>query len=378
VSTKSQSLFGLLMIDTNDFKDISPPSLTEIYSAEHVVSGIPIPKTKRIEIFSPAEWEEFTEEWASSLISDYSKIARFAGSGDKGLDVVGFITNTTFDGGWDNFQCKHYDNPLQPNNIWVEIGKIIYYSFIGDYPPPRKYYFISPKGVGTKLGKYLASPDQLKTESRNNWASHCQDDITETLPIPLTGALQTYFDQFDFSIFSYKSSVNLIAEHSKTAFHAVRFGGGLRTRPPVTTPPYEIDSSESRYIQQIFEAYSDHTNDIISGESCLNDKPELRNDFVRQRERFYNAESLRNFSRDTVPVGTFESLQEEIYQGVVDACESDHADGLARMRGTILQSGQLSLTSNPLSSVMKVQDKQGICHQLANIDRLTWVKKNDK
>ncbi len=366
------------MIYTNDFKDISSPSLTEIYSAEHVVSGIPIPKTKRIEIFSPAEWEEFTEEWASSLISEYSKIARFAGSGDKGLDVVGFITNTTFDGGWDNFQCKHYDNPLQPNNIWVEIGKIIYYSFIGDYPPPRKYYFISPKGVGTKLGKYLASPDQLKTESRNNWASHCQDDITETLPIPLTGALQTYFDQFDFSIFSYKSSVNLIAEHSKTAFHAVRFGGGLRTRPPVTTPPCEIDSSESRYIQQIFEAYSDHTNDIISGESCLNDKPELRNDFVRQRERFYNAESLRNFSRDTVPIGTFESLQEEIYQGVVDACESDHADGLARMRGTILQSGQLSLTSNPLSSVMKVQDKQGICHQLANIDRLTWVKKNDK
>ena len=362
------------MIDINDLKEILPPSLTGLCSAEHVISGIPIPKTKRIEIFSPAEWEEFTEEWASSLVSEYSKIARFAGSGDKGLDVVGFLTSSTFDGGWDNYQCKHYDNPLQPNNIWVEIGKIIYYSFMGDYPPPRMYYFVSPKGVGTKLAKYFASPDQMKAASRDNWTSHCQNDITSTISIPLTGALLDFFDQFDFSIFTYKSSVELVNEHSKTVFHSVRFGGGLRTRPPVTTPPDEIDFSESRYIQQIFEAYSDHSNVSITDVSCLNDKHELRNDFVRQRERFYSAESLRNFSRDTVPTGTFESLQEEVYQGVIDACECDHADGLARMRGTISQSVQLSLTSNPLSSVMKVQDKQGICHQLANTDRLTWVK----
>lgn len=374
--TKSRNLEVSHMIDTNNFRDLAPPSPTSLYSSEHIVSGIPLPKTKRIEMFSPDEWEEFTEEWASSHTSDYSKIARFAGAGDKGLDVVGFITSSTFGGGWDNYQCKHYDNPLQPNNIWIEIGKIIYYSFIGDYPPPRKYYFVCPKGVGTKLGKYLASPDQLKTESRSNWASHCQDDITSTQPIQLTGALSAYFDQFDFSIFSHKSSVELINEHATTPFHAVRFGGGLPARPQVQPPPDEIDSSESRYIQQIFEAYSDHADDNIQDVSCLNDKPDLKTDFVRQRERFYSAESLRNFSRDTVPAGTFEALQEEIFQGVVDACESDHIDGLARMRGTISQSGQLSLTSNALSSVIKIQDKQGVCHQLANTDRLTWVKNN--
>lgn len=120
---------------------------------------------------------------------------------------------------------------------------------MGDYPPPRKYYFVSPKGVGTKLAKFLATPEQLKVESRDNWASHCQNDITSTMSIPLTGALLAYFDQFDFSIFTYKSSIELVNEHSKTTFHAVRFGGGLRTRPPATTPPDEIDSLESRYIQ---------------------------------------------------------------------------------------------------------------------------------
>ena len=371
---KSHSLVVTSMIDADNFRDLAPNSPTVLYSSDHVISGIPIPKTKRIEIFSPNEWEEFTEEWAFSHKSEYFKIARFAGSGDKGLDVVGFIGGPSFADGWDNYQCKHYGKVLNPSDIWVEIGKIVYYSFTDEYPPPRKYYFVSPKGVGTKLAMFLASPEHLRKEARNNWVSHCQDGITSTMSVPLTGAILTYFEQFDFSIFSYKTSVELIAEHSKTTFHAVRFGGGLGNRPPVATPPDEIDSSESRYIQQIFEAYTDHTNYSISDESCLNAKPELKNDFVRQRERFYSAESLRNFSRDTVPAGTFEALQEEVFQGVVDVCESNHADGLVRMRNTITQSAQLSLVANPLSSVMKVQDRQGICHQLANTDRLTWVK----
>ena len=31
------------------------------------------------------------------------------------------------------------------------------------------------------------------------------------------------------------------------------------------------------------------------------------------------------------------------------------------------------LISNALASVTKTQDKQGICHQLANVNRLVWV-----
>ena len=111
--------------------------------------------------------------------------------------------------------------------------------------------------------------------------------------------------------------------------------------------------------------------------STLDQKPGLRTDFLRQRERFYQAESLRNFARDTVPEGTFEALQEDIFQGVIDVAASDHEDGLARMRATIAQSARLPVTSSPLSSVTRVPDKQGICHQLANVDRLTWVHKDE-
>ncbi len=50
-------------------------------------------------------------------------------SGDQGIDIVGFITDANWDGGWDNYQCKRYNNPLCPGDIWVEIGKIIYSTF---------------------------------------------------------------------------------------------------------------------------------------------------------------------------------------------------------------------------------------------------------
>lgn len=195
--------------------------------------------------------------------------------------------------------------------------------------------------------------------------------------IPLAGDILAYFECFDFSIFSWKTAVELIEGHTKTPYHSVRFGGGLPTRPVPSEPPKEIAMNESRYIEQIFAAYSDHIGKTISDVSSLTDKADLKDDFLRQRERFYHAESLRNFARDTVPEGTFEAIQKDIFYGVVDICESDHADGFIRMKATLSQSARLPVTSSPLSSVTRVTDKQGICHQLANDDRLTWVKGKD-
>ncbi|MGC2424193.1 MAG: ABC-three component system protein [Nitrospirota bacterium] len=363
------------MVDHTEFRTLKPKIPSVNYTSEHIVSGIPIPKTRRIELFSPDDWEEFTEEWATSLVAEYYLIRRFAGSGDKGLDVVGFISDETFQGGWDNYQCKHYGSPLTPSSIWIEIGKIIYYSFSEEYPSPRKYYFICSKGIGTSLSKLLADPTKLKSEAKKNWSSYCENQIVSGTAISLSGELKEHFDNFDFSIFSSKSLVELIDGHAKTTFHSVRFGGGLPPRPASEIPPSEIAPSESRYIQQIFEAYSDNAGEDIASVSSLNSKPDLRHDFLRQRERFYHAESLRNFARDTVPSGTFEELQENIYHGVVDVCESAHGDGLVRMRATIAQSAQIPIVASPLASVVKVQDKQGICHQLANNDRVKWVKK---
>ena len=363
------------LIADEDMKPISQGAPVSCSSAEHVSTGIPIPKPMRVTTFSPAEWESFTQEWANSLEDLYVRVARHTGAGDQGIDVAGYVSNAGLRGQWDNYQCKHYENPLRPSDVWVELGKTIYYSYKGEYPAPRKYYFIAPRGIGTSLEKLLENPQKLKQDLKDNWEKYCQDRLTKTISVPLQGTLLNWFQKFDFSIFSTKSVVELIDGHSKTPFHSVRFGGGLPPRPEVPLPPENHDVTESHYIKQLFNAYADHLGTPINNisELAASLKPSLKKDFSRQRERFYNAEYLRNYARDTVPKGTFERLQSEIYHGVADIHDNDHADGLARMKAIVTQAAQVATMSNPLASVVQAQDRQGICHQLANENQLIWV-----
>jgi len=365
------------MISEEDLKEIAPKAPTAAPSSAHVENGVPIPKSARIRAFSPDDWEEFVEEWATSLNGSYKKVRRFGGSGDLGVDIAGFSSDDGFAGAWDNYQCKRYGHPLRPGDVWVEIGKIIYYSYVGEYAAPRKHYFVCSQGIGTSLERLLNKPDELKCKAKEAWDEKCRTGITGKAELPLTGDLEAYFDAFDCGIFGSKSVVELVEGHATTVFHAVRFGGGLPPRPASETPPETPTAIESRYIRQLLDAYGDNLGAALASSDELGQHKNFRKDFLRQRERFYHAESLRNFARDTVPDGTFADLQDEILHGVVDVCEGKHADGFVRMSKTISQAAQLAVTANPLSSTTKVQDKQGICHQLANEDRLNWVPSDE-
>src|SRR5690554_3150987 len=361
-------------MNEDDFKDLSPSPQKGLYNSAHVTSGIPIPKTQRVKLFSADEWEEFTEEWASSLEESYYCVKRFAGAGDKGMDVVGFISSNQFNDGWDNYQCKFYEKPLTPADIWVEFGKIVYFTYCGEYPLPRKYYFVAPKQIGTKLGKLLANAVELKEELKKNWEKYCENGITSTAKIMLKGDLLTHLENFDFTIFDSIPLVRMIEQHASTPFHSVRFGGGLGTRPEPQIPPEDTVSLDHRYVRQLLQVYAQSIGENSqSPDLSLLDKDEgIRANFRRQRERFYHAESLRNFSRDTVPSGVFEALQNDVFDGVVDVCESTHNCGMDRLNATMSQAANITVDASPLASVTRTRDKQGMCHQLVNDSRLNW------
>ena len=78
-----------------------------------------------------------------------------------------------------------------------------------------------------------------------------------------------------------------------------------------------------------------------------------------------------------MPEGTFNDLQNEVFHGVIDIAEGGHANGYKRMQATVAQAAKVSITANPLVTVTKSQDRQGICHQLANDDQLIWVSGDD-
>lgn len=358
------------------FKEIEPPQgVATMLTAAQVQSGPAIEPFKRLLLYSAADWEAFIDEWASACLKEkYEKVQRQSGSNDKGIDVAGFADAKLLLGVWDNYQCKHYDHPLYPSDVWVEIGKILWYSFSGAYVAPRAYYFVAPYETGTTLTQLLANTPALKAELLKVWDAQCRDGITATATVAMDGAFAAYVEKFNFSIFQTKSIREVLEQHKATPHFVPRFGGGISPRPKPGVPPDEIDAKESGYVAKLFDAYGDHTKSKIAEATALKKWGKLDQHFKRQREAFYHAESLRVFVRDKVEPGTFESLQEEIYHGVVDTCDANHADGYDCVVAVTNAAQALPINAHPLAPSTFVQDKHGICHQLANEDRLKWTK----
>ena len=353
--------------------ELADPEQPPANSAK-IQSGKVSPPQQQILIYSPEEWETFIQEWATGKKTGYAKVVRLAGATDMGIDVAGLEDASGFFGIWDNFQCKHYDSALTPSDVLPEIGKMLWHSFNKEFSPPRAYFFMAPKGCGISLQKLLLKPTALKEKLFEKWGEWCAGKITSTQTIQLQGAFLTYCEQYDYSSFSYKNPLEVIDEHRHTPYFSARFGGGLAARPVPGKPPVVPADDESRYLHHLFEAYGDNKKMMLTKLDDLSSWPELTSHYHRQRENFYQAESLRNFARDTVPPGTFESLQDEVHAGIVDIAEAVHADGLACLTAVTHAATMLPLTENGLISVVKIHDRRGICHQLANVDRLKWKK----
>lgn len=361
------------IVQTLPTGELAKPAQPPANSAK-IQFGKVIPPQQQILIYSPEEWEAFIQEWATGKKASYLKIVRLAGATDMGIDVAGLKEASGFFGIWDNFQCKHYDSSLTPSDVLPEIGKMLWHSFQKEFSPPRAYFFMAPKGCGISLQKLLLKPTALKEKLFEKWDDWCAGKITSTQTIQLRGAFLTYCEQYDFSSFSYKNPLEVIDEHRLTPYFPARFGGGLAARPVPGKPPAVPADDESRYLHHLFEAYGDNKKMMLAKLDDLSSWPELTSHYHRQRENFYQAESLRNFARDTVPPGTFESLQDEVHAGIVDIAEAVHEDGLACLTAVTHAATMLPLTENGLISVVKIQDRRGICHQLANVDRLKWKK----
>jgi hypothetical protein len=364
-----------------DFKTMKPPVQAISVSATmgnadplEIRSGPHIPPIERIKLFSADQWEATVDEWASNL-PGYALVERAGGAGDMGCDVIATVDPSDPASPWDNYQCKHYDHPLAPGDIWVELGKLCYYTHLGEYSVPRAYRFVAPRGVGTKLLNLLKKPEKLREGLIANWASKCQGQITTTTEVPLDGALLAHVEGFDFTRVGHLPTPQLIEQHRKTAYFAVRFGLGLPARLTSPLPPANIAAGETRYVAQLLEAYGDNQNTTYAEPDALT-KSHQRH-LIRARESFYCAEALRSFSRDTLPDGAFENLQDQILDGVIDTAEAEHDCGLTRVNATTSHATNLNLTSSALLGRVEPSDRKGVVHQLANDDRLTWVPAGD-
>lgn len=341
-------------------------------SADAVATGLPIPPIERIRIFSDSQWEDFVLEWADSLRDQYGTVERCGGAGDMGRDIIAF--DKTDPARWDNYQCKHYKAGLTPGDVWVELGKLVYYTYTREYTYPRKYFFVAPQGAGTKLSNLLRKADKLKAQLIDNWDKHCKHGITSTTVVELDTPLRVYLDGLDFSIFEAVPPLRIIDQHAKTRWYATRFGGGLPARPRMTAPPPTVGAHEVTYVRSLLDAYGDHLKCTVAQVADLSTHDDVREHFNDARLEFYSAEALRAFSRDTLPPGAFEDLQNELHGGIKDEIRGEHSDGYRRVLSVVKTARLLPITDHALKERLSTLDRGGICHQLANDGKVKWVK----
>ena len=362
-----------------DLREVLKPINQNITNQQILYGMAPtIPAVDLIKLFSDSEFEDFIEEWASAYLKErvgYIKVYRNAGAGDKGRDIIANASDTGEI--WDCYQCKHYKNPLTPSDIWVEFGKLCYYTYINDYPIPRKYIFATSAGIGSKLKDFISKPKVLRDELIKIWDKKCREGITDTKNIDLTGAFRKYVEEFDFSIVSFLEPREIVEQHRLTPYYIMRFGGGFNKFRNEPETPSEIQNSELVYIEKLMSAYRDDSKKSFKETIDLNAK--YQRHLSRERIHYHKALSLATFERDTLPEGikAFEKLKRTVYNGIINTVVSPFDSGFIRINETTKVARSLQLSGNPLTSLIEDDDRHGICHHLANDNEIDWVDIDD-
>jgi hypothetical protein len=341
----------------------------------HLPNGISPQRTitplQRLEIMSPDEWEKFTLEIADFLKSKYEKVTQCGGKGDLGRDIIAYNPNNE----WDNYQCKHYSKRLSVASAILEVAKVIYYSYLGEYTLPKKYFFVSPLGSSSDLIKLLQNTNKIKDNLISRWDKDCKTKI-KVGSVELSESLKMYINEkVDFSIFQEIPPLELINIHRQTKYHAMWFGMYGVNRPSVPPAPLEIDEQkESRYILELLKAFSEYKIKRINL-TDINDDPKLLKEYRSARNNFYSAESLERFSRDYLSPTSFSELKEECYESISPTVNQVHSNGYDKYLKTLEKAVSINYASHPLNSFIKNQDKKGMCHQLVNEEEIKWTEK---
>lgn len=338
-----------------------------------VIFGPAISPAARVLLMDDQAFEALVREWMVRLLPSYQGVERFGGPGDMGRDVVGWTTDNKCLGTWDNIQCKHLNKPLGPANLWPELGKIFWHADRGDYVLPRSMKFLCSRGIGTGAKHLLTNPAKLKEGLITHWNSNVETKITDTGSVPLVGTLKAMVEGTAFSIFGPMAIEDVLDDLKGTAYYVSTFGGGLPSRPPVSTPPGTPTAHEHRYVRHLLSAYAERRGsavDLANIDQATRD----RRHFDMCRQQFYCAESLKEFARDATRTGTFEGFQGDVLGVITPMLYNDHDDALKLVNAVLSAAAMMPPASNALYAVVEPRDKQGVCHQLVNDGTIDWVE----
>jgi hypothetical protein len=334
---------------------------------------MPSPK-QIVSFYDPDEFEEFVKEWVPALETKYVIVERHGGSGDHGVDVAGHLTRGRLEGEWHNYQCKRYADALTWGTAAQEMRKMFVAAAAGHFTVPTRYVFVAPR-ISRSLPRTFAKPTECRAKFLQELDT-TKDKVVADLTDDQRTAVKDLAAATDFAMFECIDLDEMLALHSTTPHWAARFPFAPLTRgPQELIPPLEHDEGETRYVQHLVDVYRERYPDAISSLEQVPDVADANDHLKRQREAFYAAESLRVFARDSTTPAYFDRLMQDVYDIVVEVAALSYPNGWERHGAVTVAAGSVQLTPTILTSFVQPSARKGVCHHLANEDRLIWCRK---
>ncbi|MBO0512978.1 restriction endonuclease [Streptomyces beijiangensis] len=337
----------------------------------------PMPSPKQlVPFYDPDEFEEFVKEWVPALEGKYTLVERHGGAGDHGIDVAGYLSPQRLEGEWHNYQCKRYAAAVTWATAAQEIRKMFVAAAAGHFTVPSRYVFVAPK-ISRSLPRLFATPTGCRDKFLGELVT-TRDKVVADLDAGHRQKVSDLAAVTDFAIFECVDLDEMLALHKTTAHWAGRFPfAPLDRGPEALVPPAQHGERETRYVQHLLDVYRERFPAAISSLEQVAEVADADDHLKRQREAFYAAESLRVFARDATTPAYFDRVLEDVYDIVVEVAGRSYPDGWERVGAVTSVAGTVQLTPTILTPFVETKARKGVCHHLANEDRLIWCRKGD-
>ncbi|PRD43122.1 hypothetical protein C5748_13020 [Phyllobacterium phragmitis] len=329
------------------------------------------PATRIVEL-EDNELEEFVEIYAERKSKDYVEVERVGAANDKGRDVIGFLSRARHEGEWDLYQCKRKTrgSKLRIGEAMAELGKVFHHHAAGAYATlPRRYVFVSPRGIDGSLTTLLQNPSRIGTALLETWDKHCRTRITARKPVELTSEIRASIEGYDFSAVECLTAPKLAKDPA--ALPALVQVLGL---PPGEAPegetPDEVSDTELTYLTQLREVYACSAGSDFATLDDVFADPKFGEHVRIQRQRYYQACAFRDFHRDNTAARSVDVFKNDIFHLLIDVYNEAHPSPLARIDAVMKHAG--AAPAGILGTMARPPVKQGTCHHLVSDGRIRW------
>ncbi|MGW1766115.1 ABC-three component system protein [Streptomyces sp. NPDC002073] len=335
------------------------------------------PKQTVTLLYGPGDFEEFVKEWVPTQEARYELVERQGGAGDHGIDVAGFLTPAKLEGEWHNYQCKQYKRDLTWGVAAVEMRKMFVAAAAGHFTVPTRYAFVALT-FATSLKRLISKPSECRARFLKDWST-TKDKLVAGLDADQRRAVEELAKGTDFGMFSCVDLDQVLTEHMTTPHWLSRFPQAPPENGPTKlTPPEQPRQDEARYVQRLVDVYRERFPGKIDSLEQVDGVPKAKGHLLRQRVAFFAAESVRVFARDSTTQDYFEQVKEDVYSIVVEEAERAHPNGWERHAAVTICAGTVEVTETILKPYVGPEVRKGVCHHLANDNRLIWCREAEQ